>query len=194
MFTKKEDERLVVMLIYVDELLLTGNDLALINELKDMLNRNSRIKDLGDLKYFLGLEVLRSEKGILLNQRKYALELLKEIGIEGVKPAFNPLEHNLKLTTTEYDEHLQQLKDEVLVEEKPTFQRLIERLIYPMHTRPRPDIKFAVHHLSQFMQQPKRIHFEVALRIVKYLKKEPGQGILLKKESKSQLIAFCDSD
>ncbi|KAE8683402.1 G-type lectin S-receptor-like serine/threonine-protein kinase [Hibiscus syriacus] len=105
-----------------------------------------KMKNLGELKYFLGLEVLRSEEGIVLNQRKYTLELLNETGLEGAKPALTLLEQNLKLTSTEYDEHLQQKEDEVLVEEKSMFQRLIGRLIYLTHTR--PDITFAVHHLS----------------------------------------------
>ncbi|KAE8690040.1 hypothetical protein F3Y22_tig00110929pilonHSYRG00026 [Hibiscus syriacus] len=192
MFTKKKGDRLVVILIYIDDLLLTGNDLVLINELKDMLNCSFKMKDLGELKYFLGLEVLRSEEGIVLNQMKYALEFLKETGLEGVKPALTPLEQNLKLTSTEYDEHLQQKEDEVLIEEKLIFQRLIGRLIYLTHTR--LDITFVVHHLSRFMQQPKKTHLEAALRIVKYLKKEPGHGILLKKTNNNQLSAYCDCD
>ncbi|XP_019240256.1 PREDICTED: uncharacterized protein LOC109220259, partial [Nicotiana attenuata] len=63
-----------------------------------------RVKDLGELKYFLGIEVLRSKTGILLNQRKYILELISELGLSGAKPASTPLEANVRLTTAEYDQ------------------------------------------------------------------------------------------
>lgn len=61
-----------------------------------------KVKDLGELKYFLGIEVLRSQKGILLNQRKYALEMVSDVGLSGAKSVFTPLETNIKLTTTKY--------------------------------------------------------------------------------------------
>lgn len=70
MFTKRQRGKVVFLLIYVDDLVITGNDEVLIKELKGILNQNFKIKDLGKLKYFLGLEILRSKDGIFLNQRK----------------------------------------------------------------------------------------------------------------------------
>ncbi|KAE8700094.1 vinorine synthase-like [Hibiscus syriacus] len=153
-----------------------------------------KMKDLGELKYFLGLEVMRLKEGILVNQRKYALELIEESGMSGSKPARTPLEQNVKLTTTEYDELCMKgsnENDELLVD-KSVFQRLIGRLIYLIHTR--PDITFAVHYLSQFMQQPKESHLRSVLRIVRYIKKSHGQGILMDSNSSCELNAYCDSD
>lgn len=72
------------------------------------------------------------------------------------------------------------------------YQRLLERLLYLTNTR--PDIMFAVQHLSQFIHRPKKSHLEAAFRVVRYLKENPGQGILPSSGSKSQLVAFCDSD
>ncbi|XP_038995017.1 uncharacterized mitochondrial protein AtMg00810-like [Hibiscus syriacus] len=166
---------IAIFLVYVDDLLITRSSEVLIAELKHILNKKFKMKDLGELKYFLGLEVLRSKVGIVLNQRKYGLELIEETGAGGAKPAMTPLEQNKKLTTTEYDE-----------------ARLIGILIYLTHTR--PDIVYAVHFLSQFMHKPKQSHLEAALRVVKYIKKNPGQGILLSATSECRIFAYCDSD
>ncbi|GMI80712.1 cysteine-rich RLK (RECEPTOR-like protein kinase) 8 [Hibiscus trionum] len=122
------------------------------------------MKDLGELKYFLGLEILRSKEGIILNQRKYALELIEKSGLGGAKPSMTPLEQNRKYTSVEYDEQFEKIEDELL-QDKSIFQRLIGRLIYLTHTR--LDITFAVHTLSQFMQRPKKSHLEAAFRVVR---------------------------
>ncbi|XP_038998774.1 uncharacterized mitochondrial protein AtMg00810-like [Hibiscus syriacus] len=197
LFTKRKGTKIVIMLIYVDDLMITGNDAAMIEELKKILHASFRMKDLGELKYFLGFEILRSREEILLNQMKYALELIEEIGLGGAKPVCTPMEQNIKLTTAGYDSSLiknggKKIDDEVLQGEKEIYQRLIGRLIYLTHTR--SDITFVVHHLSQFMQQPKRSHLEAALRVVKYIKKNPSQGILLSSAGQCQLSTFCDAD
>ncbi|XP_016740321.2 uncharacterized mitochondrial protein AtMg00810-like [Gossypium hirsutum] len=184
---------MVIMLIYVDDLLLTGNDAVMIDELKHILNSDFKIKYLRELDCFLRFEILRSNERIFLSQRNYALELIKDIGLGGAKPIITPMVQNMKLTTLEYDTELQQYdNDEVLTEEKGIFQKLIGGLIYLTHTR--PDTTYALHHLSQFMQQPKRSHLEAALRVVRYIKKDPRQGILLAASSSYQLNAYCESD
>ena len=99
MFTRSNDRGIVVILIYVDDLVITGSNLQGIELLKQQLNREFDIKDLGKLKYFLGIEVARSHKGIFLSQRKYTLDLLKETGKLGVKPANIPMEYNNKFDT-----------------------------------------------------------------------------------------------
>ncbi|WMV17319.1 hypothetical protein MTR67_010704 [Solanum verrucosum] len=149
------------------------------------------MKDLGDLKYFLGIEILRSKTNILLNQRKYALELISESGLSGSKLAATPLEPNKKFNTVEYDE-LTGNTDDVIYKDVTAYQRLIERLLYLTTTR--PDISFAVQLLSQFMQKPKVSYWETCLRLVRYIKGCPGQGILLSSTPSTQLEAFCDSD
>lgn len=184
---------MVVLLIYVDDLLITGSSVSMINELKLLLHQNFKMKDLGVLKYFLGIEVMRLNKGIILNQRKYALELIADLGLGDAKSVCTPLEQNQKLTSVEYDEYVQTKVDgDDLVTDVTMYQRLLGRLLYLTNTR--SDIMFVVQHLSQFMHRPKKSHLEAAFRVVRYLKENPGQGILPSSGSKSQLVAFCDSD
>ncbi|XP_070014235.1 uncharacterized mitochondrial protein AtMg00810-like [Nicotiana sylvestris] len=182
---------IVIILVYVDDLLITGSNISLVEEAKHTLHNNFKVKDLGELRYFLGIEVMRSDQGILLNQRKYALELISSTGLAAAKPASTPIELNQKLTTTEYDKHVGHNGDEEL-QDVGSYQRLVGQLLYLTITR--PDICFAVQVLSQFMQHPKQSHLIAALRVVRYIKGSPGLGIFLKKGPITHLSAFCDSD
>ncbi|XP_059294466.1 uncharacterized mitochondrial protein AtMg00810-like [Lycium ferocissimum] len=191
LFTKKDGLDVVIVLVYVDDLLLTGSSMKLIQELKSVLHRHFKMKDLGDLKSFLGIEVLRSKSGILLTQRKYALELISDSGLGGAKVASTPLEQNVKLTTVDHDEYTGKLDDPPL-KDITGYLRLVGSLLYLTITR--PDISFTVQMLSQFMQQPKASHWEAALRLIRYIKRSPGQGLFLSSDSDAQLSAYCDSD
>lgn len=84
--------------------MISENNKESILALKKHLHTTIRIKDLGDLRYFLGIEVARSKKGICLNQRKYALELISGMELSGAKVFETPMEQNLRLTTKEYDD------------------------------------------------------------------------------------------
>ncbi|XP_019237855.1 PREDICTED: uncharacterized protein LOC109217999 [Nicotiana attenuata] len=154
------------------------------------------MKDLGELKYFLGIEFGRSKQGILMHQRKYALELISETGIAAAKPAITPVDANMQRTTTEHDEHLWKTKPTTLVDEELSnstpYQRLIGKLMYLTMTR--PSISYSVQTLSQFLQRPKKSRMDVALRIVKYIKNSPGQGILLSIKFNSNISAYCDAE
>ncbi|WMV39106.1 hypothetical protein MTR67_032491 [Solanum verrucosum] len=134
---------------------------------------------------------MRSKPSILLNQRKYALELISDTGLSGAKLVSTPLEANVKLTTIEYDKLTGTTNDPVY-KDVTAYQRMVGRLLYLTITR--PDISFAVQVLSQFMQRPKLSHWETALRLVRYIKNCHGQGILLSSTKSLELEAFCDSD
>ena len=92
LFTKKSTVGQVIVLVYVDDLLITGSDPLLIQDTKQVLHNHFKIKDLGELRYFLGIEFCRSASGIVMSQRKYALELISEAGLAGAQPVSTPLE------------------------------------------------------------------------------------------------------
>ncbi|XP_074306386.1 putative mitochondrial protein AtMg00240 [Silene latifolia] len=100
----------------------------------------------------------------------------------GAKPAYTPIaqNHELSLSTSPL------LKDPLM------YMRLVGRLVYLTITR--PDLLYAVHVLSQFVQSPRKDHWEAAIRVVKYLKGDPGKGIVMRKDAKLQLNGYSDSD
>ena len=104
------------------------------------------MKDLGHLKYFLGIEVSRSNKGIFLSQRKYVLDLLQETGMSACQPVDTPIEEGLKLCVE---------TNQVSVD-KGRYQRLVEILMYLAHTR--SDLAYALSIVSQFMHNPREQH------------------------------------
>jgi len=82
-------------------MIITGNDTATVGKLKRFLHNHFRIKDLGNLKYFLGIEVAYSKQGIAISQRKYTLDILKDAGMIGSRPTKIPMEQNQRLTPSE---------------------------------------------------------------------------------------------
>lgn len=158
LFTKVQGTSITVILIYVDDILITGNNIQEMEQLKAFLLKRFRIKDLGDLKYFLGIEFARSKKGIFVSQKKYALDILQDSGLLGARPDSFPMEQNLALTST----------DGALLNDPTKYRRLVGRLIYLTVTR--PDIVYPVRTLSQFMHEPRKPHWDAAMRILRYIK------------------------
>ncbi|KAK3007278.1 hypothetical protein RJ639_015826 [Escallonia herrerae] len=103
LFTFAHKGSFLAVLIYVDDVIVTGTDSAKISWLKHYLDTKFHIKDLGKLKYFLGIEVARSSDGIVLSQRKYVLDILTECGLTGCKPSSSPMaeQHQLDLNSGE---------------------------------------------------------------------------------------------
>lgn len=94
LFTKSIDKKTVIILVYVDDVLVTGSSQELINNARKNLQQKFKMKDLGELKFFLGIEVARSQERVVMCQRKYSLELVSEAGISGAKQAATLLEMN----------------------------------------------------------------------------------------------------
>jgi hypothetical protein len=101
LYVKKTDHGVVVIIIYVDDLIITRDSDVDISDLKKLLKQKFEMKDLGELRYFLDIEVIHSPKGIWLLQRQYALNKLSEYGMTGCKPISIPLEQNVKLSADE---------------------------------------------------------------------------------------------
>ena len=97
LLSKKEHGKITALIVYVDDMVVTGNDPDERKALQSYLSSEFEMKDLGHLKYFLGIKVSRYNKGIFLSQRKYALDLLQETGMSACQPADTPVEEGLKL-------------------------------------------------------------------------------------------------
>lgn len=139
MFTRVHNGIIIIILVYVDDILVASNDVQAVTYFKNFLDDKFKLKDLGCLKYFLGLEVARSSKGISLCQRKYVLELLAEASELVAKPIKSPMEQHAKLSNYHGE----------LVSDPSQYRRLIGKLLYLTLTK--PDIAFSAHQLSQFL-------------------------------------------
>ena len=157
----------MAVLIYVDDLVLTGSYLSLCASFKQYLHECFYIKDLGPLKCFLGSEVARNSQGLFMCQQKHALDIIDEYGLLGSKPDTSPMEVNHKLA----------MATKAPLPQATQYRQLTGRLIYLTITH--PELSYAVHILSQFMQDPKENHLEAARKVIRCLKGNPGQGILL---------------
>ena len=134
LFLKKQHGKITALIVYVDDRVVTRNDRDERRALQSYLSSKFEMKDLDHLKYFIGIEVSRSDKGIFLSQRKYALDLLQETGISTCQPADTPVKEGLKLCVE---------TNQVPVD-KGRYQRLVGRLIHLAHTR--PDLAYALQH------------------------------------------------
>lgn len=170
------------MCIYVDDILLVGNDEDGITSLKDFLDVTFRIKNLGYVKYYLGLEITRSDKGLFLCQRKYTLDLLSDAYLLDAKPLTIPLDPHARLNDNDGEPLL----------DPSQYRSIVGKRLYL--TVYRPDISFSVQLLSQFMQFPRTPHLKVALRVLRYLKGTASQGLLFSSTSPLTLTCYCDSD
>jgi len=145
-YTKKVGKSLIILVLYVDDLILTGSDPNLINHVKSSLKRKFEMIDLGHLHYFLGLQALQSKEGISLSQSKYACDILRHFHMEDCKPAPSPFQSGVKLlvtcTSPEVDATL--------------YRQLVGKLLYL--TRTRPDLSFDVGLVARFMQKPHESH------------------------------------
>ncbi|XP_071704112.1 uncharacterized mitochondrial protein AtMg00810-like [Rutidosis leptorrhynchoides] len=172
----------VAALIYVDDVILVGNDTTKIKQTKDDLDTQFSIKHLGNLKYFLGIEVVKTSEGLVLSQRKYTLDILADCNFDGCRPSTFPIEKNHKLD---------QCEDAPKVD-ATCYRRLVGRLLYLQSTR--PDVTYSVNVLSQFVADPRQPHMDAVYRVLRYLKTTVGQGVLLPRAGGFNLSAYCDSD
>ncbi|CAL1397690.1 unnamed protein product [Linum trigynum] len=182
MFYKATSTSYTCILVYVDDLVIGGNDLSDIINIKAYLHQEFSIKDLGDLKFFLGIEVSRSPSGIHISQRKYTLEILDDAAMINTKPVTTPIDYKTHLSAQHDDPY----------PDPEQYRRLVGKLIYLTTTR--PDISFATQQVSHFMSNPSHTHFKAVNRILRYLKSAPSNGLFFPSSSTLHLKAFSDSD
>ncbi|XP_070018369.1 uncharacterized protein [Nicotiana sylvestris] len=183
LFTKFTGSSTVLIVVYVDNILLAGNDNSELTTLKAFSDQQFKIKNLGAVHYFLGLEVSHNPHDVLVNQHKYLKELLSEFHYcSSASTVVTHLDLSIKLTSTFGD---------VLVDPS-SYRRLIGKLNFLQHTR--PAISFSVQHLNQFLNDPRTAHMNAALHVLRYLVKDPDKGIFFNITQDFSLQAFSDSD
>jgi hypothetical protein len=159
----------IFILVYVDDIIVTGNNISIINDLILSLQAEFKLKDLGTLSYFLGDHVHCNYQHLHLNQSKYIVDLLHRINMEGAKPYPAPCTFGKCLVISDGDP----LPD-------PSFyHHIVGALQYCTLTR--PDISFSVNQLYQFLHCPTMAHLNTAKRVLRYLKGTPDHGLLFTK-------------
>jgi hypothetical protein len=149
------------------------------------MNKEFEMTDLGVLSYFLGMEFVKTSKGMMMHQHKYAVEILDRFEMNECNSVSNPCDTNLKL---------EECSDEEMVD-STMFKQMIGSLRYLCNSR--PDICFIVGVISRFMNSPRKSHLIAAKRILRYVKGTVNYGVLFPKhEAKSavKLIGYSDSD
>ncbi|KAL9858638.1 putative RNA-directed DNA polymerase [Arabidopsis thaliana] len=182
LFVRCQGSDFIALLVYVDDIVIASTTESLAISLTEALKESFKLRELGPLKYFLGLEVARTTEGISLCQRKYALELLTSAGMLDCKPSTIPMTPNLRLSKA----------DGVLLEDAEMYRSLVGRLMYLTITR--PDITFAVNKLCQFSSAPRTSHLTAVYKVLQYIKGTVGQSLFYSADSDLTLKGYTDAD
>ena len=172
----------IALLVYVDDILLTGSNPTLIDQLKTYLHRQFKTNDLGPIRRYLGVEFDRTPTGLHMHQREYALSILRLFHMEDCKSSFTPLPEGLILS-----------KDSGTPPIDATLYRmLVGKLLFL--TKTRPDITHAVSVVSRFMQNPQESHLQAAKHILRYIRRYPDFGLFFQQGEENRLCGYTDAD
>uniref|UniRef100_A0A2N9G9A2 Integrase catalytic domain-containing protein n=1 Tax=Fagus sylvatica TaxID=28930 RepID=A0A2N9G9A2_FAGSY len=169
------------ILVYVDDLIITGDNTKMIDSFVDGLAHRFSIKDLGQLSYFLGVEVVPNQQGILLSQRRYILDILARTHMTDAKPVLTPIPTSPPL-----------LKSGTALPDPTEYRTIVGSLQYLLITR--PDLAFAVNKLSQYMHTPTTDHWSFVKRLLRYLCGTINEGLQIHRKSPLNLHAYSDAD
>ena len=172
----------IYLLVYVDDIIITGTNTNIIQHCIDLLAQRFSIKDLDVLSYFLGIEVLTTPSGVLLTQRRYISDLLAWTKMFGAKPIATPLVTDGNLI----------LHSGIALTNYTKYKTLVGSLQYLYLTH--PDLSYVVNKLSQFMHHPMSEHWNAAKRLLRYLYGTLTHGLFLHKANTLSLHAFSDAD
>ncbi|KAA8546477.1 hypothetical protein F0562_002784 [Nyssa sinensis] len=181
LFVFHADGHTMYLLVYVDDLILTGDNDAKVNQFIDILAQRFSIKDLGLLTYFLGVEVVPNQNGLLLPQRRYIMDLLTHTKMQDAKVVLTPIPTSPSLM----------LNSGSSLSNPTEYRQVVGSLQYLLITR--PDIAFAVNKLSQYMHCPTTEHWSFVKRLLRYLVSTIDDGLQIYPDSSISLHAFSDS-
>eukprot|EP00253_Pinus_taeda_P024503 PITA_24503 len=157
-YIKEKDGKLLIVVLYVDDVIFTGNDDYLIENFKVVMKEEFEMTDMGLLRYFLGIEVDQNENGIFISQARYVNEVLGKFNMQECKAAITPTVMGLKLSKEDSSKDF----------DPSLYKSIVGSLMYLTVTR--PDIMFVVSLIFRFMERPKEAHWKVAKRILRYVK------------------------
>ncbi|CAL0332983.1 unnamed protein product [Lupinus luteus] len=175
----------ILLCLYVDDLVITGSNEIALHKLKGKLNSEFEMTDLGELAYFLGIEFLRTDQGIIMHQQRYITEVLERFKMQNCNPALVPVEGNPK-----QDLHLAQEPANATV-----FRQMVGCLRFVCHSI--PELAYGAGMISRHMANPTQVHMTAAKRMLRYLKGTLNYGILFptqKVNDQLQLVGYSDSD
>jgi Reverse transcriptase (RNA-dependent DNA polymerase) len=176
----------IILAMWVDDLIIFGKDMASINALKAQLNEEYEMKDLGELKYFLGIQVHRDRerKIIHLSQPGYNRTILERYGMQNSKPANTPLSSGARLTKATTADALTDRKE---------YQSMVGSIMYGMLAT-RPDLAQCIQQISQFSQTPTRAHEKAAKQALRYVNGTINQGITFNGNLGMKLELWSDAN
>lgn len=183
LFYFRKGSHLMFMLVYVDDIIVASTSSTLTDALLRQLDQDFAIKDLGDLHYFLGIEVKRSRGELFLTQERYATSILEKVNMNQCKPISTPLATTEKLS----------LKDgnPLGVDDSSCYHSIVGALQYLTLTR--PGISFAINKVCQFLHSPTTVHWAAVKRIIRYIKGTIEYGIKFGKSQSILVSAFSDA-
>lgn len=172
----------VLLLAYVDDMLLTGNNSAALETIISQLRQHFSLKDLGSLHQFLGVQFTRSSAGLFLNQRHYILEILAKANMVAANGLASPMISSPSLSKFDGQSSV----------DATHYRSIVGALQYVCLTR--PDISFSVNKVSQYMQEPLDTHWKAVKRILRYLAGTLDFGLSFHASPKLNIAAYSDAD
>ena len=182
LFIRNDKNSFIVAQIYVDDIVFGATNDSLAHSFADEMKAIFKMSMVGELTYFLGLQVKQTDSGIYLNQAKYARNLVKRFGLDNAAYSRTPMAANAKLTNDLSGESV----------DVTLYRSMIGCLLYL--TASRPDIAFSVGVCSRFQSNPKVSYFNAVKRIIKYVGGTCDYELFYSKESNLSLVGFSDSD
>ncbi|KAJ4764255.1 polyprotein [Rhynchospora pubera] len=184
LYVKHGATGMLIVSLYVDDLIFTGNDEKMMHEFKNDMMKKYEMNDLGMLHYFLGIEIDQRDDGVFISQKKYAQSILSKFNMENCNPVKTPLLVNEKLMKDDGSGNA----------DAAQYRSLVGSLLYLTTTR--PDIMYASGLLSRFMHQPSKMHYGVAKRVLRYIQGTKDYGLMFERNEREdiELFGYCDSD